>query len=167
MSYFVYDSVNRCSKAPGNLITRKIAEAVSREPFNSVDPLFYLSSFQIPFAEKPRCLVTATGVFSCPHNGICKKQDQPKAGPVMPLTGLEPVQCRHRGILSRYLFLEVSAPNWTILDFSAPTKGAIYDKIRYYPISSDTNRQPSIFFLLPRFPLVLQYFLQLGGMLEG
>jgi len=35
------------------LNNRKVAEAVSRSLSNSVDPLFYLSSFQIPFAGTP------------------------------------------------------------------------------------------------------------------
>ena len=87
---------------------------------------------------------------------------------LVPLTGLEPVQCRHRGILSRYSFSEVSTPNWTILDFSAPTKCANCDKFRNYPISTDTKRQPSIFFSNPQFPLDLQGFLatwrDVGGM---
>jgi len=42
---------------------RKVAEAVNRIPSNSVDPLFYLSSFQT-LSRNPRCLVTATGGFS-------------------------------------------------------------------------------------------------------
>jgi len=35
------------------LNNRKVAEAVSRFLSNSVDPLFYLSSFQYPFAGNP------------------------------------------------------------------------------------------------------------------
>ena len=35
------------------LNNRKVAEAVNRFLSNSVDPLFYLSSFQNPFAETP------------------------------------------------------------------------------------------------------------------
>ena len=42
---------------------RKVAEAVNRCFSYSVDPLFYLSSFQTPFAEAPG-VVTATGGFS-------------------------------------------------------------------------------------------------------
>ena len=73
-----------------------------------------------------------------------------------------------KGILSRYSFSEVSTPNWTILDFSAPAKCANCDKFRNYPISTDTKRQPSFFFSYPRFPLVLQWFFatwrDVGGM---
>ena len=36
--YWLFKTVDYCN-------TRKDAEAVSREPFVSVDPLFYLSSF--------------------------------------------------------------------------------------------------------------------------
>ena len=39
--YWLFKTVDYCN-------TRKDAEAVSREPFVSVDPLFYLSSFQNP-----------------------------------------------------------------------------------------------------------------------
>ena len=45
--YELFKSTDYC-------ITRKGAEAVSRNPFNSVDPLFYLSSFQTPNGN-PRC----------------------------------------------------------------------------------------------------------------
>ena len=41
---------------------RKVAEAVNRFLSNSVDPLFYLSSFQT-LSRRTRCLVTATGFF--------------------------------------------------------------------------------------------------------
>jgi len=41
-------------KSAGYCINRKDAEAVSRVPFLSVDPLFYLSSFQT-LSRKPRC----------------------------------------------------------------------------------------------------------------
>ena len=44
------------------LNNRKVAEAVNRFLSNSVDPLFYLSSFQT-LSRRTRCLVTATGFF--------------------------------------------------------------------------------------------------------
>jgi len=44
-------------------MNRKDAEAVSRDPFNSVDPLFYLSSFQT-LSRKPRYL-SVPGFFLC------------------------------------------------------------------------------------------------------
>ena len=51
---FVYHSVKHRSKADGILIPERSAEAVSRLLSNSVDPLFYLSSFQT-LMRKPRC----------------------------------------------------------------------------------------------------------------
>ena len=44
------------------LNNRKVAEAVSRLLSNSVDPLFYLSSFQT-LSRETRYLVTDTGFF--------------------------------------------------------------------------------------------------------
>ena len=46
-----------------------------------------------------------------------KKEAEASSFLLVPLTGLEPVQCRHRGILSRYPFPEFSALKWTIPDF--------------------------------------------------
>ena len=51
---------------------RKVAEAVSRYLSNSVDPLFYLSSFQTPFAENPGSF-PAAGVFPCLFSGTMIK----------------------------------------------------------------------------------------------
>ena len=48
------------------LNNRKVAEAVSRILSNSVDPLFYLSSFQNPFAEIPGAWSQPPGIFPSP-----------------------------------------------------------------------------------------------------
>jgi len=45
---------------------RKVAEAVNRILSNSVDPLFYLSSFQNPFAETPGVWSQIPGIFPFP-----------------------------------------------------------------------------------------------------
>jgi len=47
------------------LNNRKVAEAVSRILSYSVDPLFYLSSFQT-LSRKPRCLSQTPGFFLSP-----------------------------------------------------------------------------------------------------
>ncbi len=62
---FCFQFLYSMFKTKKYLNNRKVAEAVSRLLSNSVDPLFYLSSFQT-LSREPRCLVTATGVFPFP-----------------------------------------------------------------------------------------------------
>ena len=60
---FCFHLVYWVFKTKRYLNNRKVAEAVSRCLSNSVDPLFYLSSFQTPYAEDPRCCHSHRGFF--------------------------------------------------------------------------------------------------------
>jgi len=53
-SYFIYISFISYSNSLIIITSKK--NSGSREPLDFKDPLFYLSSFQIPFRKKARCL---------------------------------------------------------------------------------------------------------------
>ena len=79
---------------------------------------------------------------------------------MVPVAGLEPARCRHRGILSPKLYKEHSGTGWHMKEFYAPWKwrkiGVLDVKIFLIPVKTEKLIFQN-----------LKKFLHVGGILEG